>query len=138
MKKKLIFWGLTILLVGFIFCNSLQDADTSHALSEPLTGVLGGTEFFIRKCAHFSEFAVLGLLLALNVSWGKSVIHTAPIAGLLGLMTACMDETLQLFPAGRSSQLTDVWLDFGGVVCGILLLWLIKKFALRKKSAFFD
>ena len=32
-----------------------------------------------------------------------------------------MDETIQRFIPGRSSQVTDVWIDMGGVVFGALV-----------------
>ena len=48
------------------------------------------------------------------------VIFTfAPILG--GLLTALTDETIQMFSDGRSSQLTDVWLDLSGAMAGILV-----------------
>ncbi len=42
-----------------------------------------------------------------------------PILG--GLLTALTDETIQLFSPGRSSQVLDVWLDFMGVLAGLLV-----------------
>ena len=43
---------------------------------------------------------------------------TVPMLG--GVLTALTDETIQLFSEGRSSQVTDVWLDSAGVLAGIL------------------
>ena len=34
---------------------------------------------------------------------------------------ALTDETIQLFSPGRSSQVLDVWLDFMGVLAGLLV-----------------
>ena len=36
----------------------------------------------------------------------------------LGVLIACIDETLQLFSFGRSSQMTDVVIDTCGVILG--------------------
>ena len=44
---------------------------------------------------------------------------TVPMLG--GVLTALTDETIQLFSEGRSSQVTDVWLDSAGVLAGILV-----------------
>ena len=33
-----------------------------------------------------------------------------------GLLTALTDETIQLFVPGRSGQVTDIWIDFSGVM----------------------
>ena len=52
------------------------------------------------------------------------------MAILGGLLTALTDETIQLFVPGRSSQVTDVWIDFSGVmtglIVGLILLGLIR------------
>ena len=40
---------------------------------------------------------------------------------LFGLLVANTDETIQLLMAGRSSQLTDVWIDFSGVCAGLFV-----------------
>lgn len=44
------------------------------------------------------------------------------------MLTALTDETIQLFYDGRGSLVTDVWIDFSGVVmgmiCGLLFLGL--------------
>ncbi len=48
-----------------------------------------------------------------HVSW--------PMLG--GLLTALTDETIQLFVPGRSGQVTDVWIDFSGVLTGLLSRW---------------
>ena len=79
----------------------------------------------IRKLAHFSEFACLGLLLA----WffrlmGERGFHGVTSPALLGTLAACVDETIQRFVPGRESSLIDVWIDIGGVCTGILLLHL--------------
>lgn len=58
---------------------------------------------------------------------------------LAGLLTALTDETIQLFSGGRSSQVTDIWIDFGGVVTGMVLalalLWLIGLLLGRRRPA---
>ena len=54
---------------------------------------------------------------------------------LAGLMTALTDETIQLFSLGRSSQVTDVWIDFAGVVTGTLLAFLVQAIVRRCKKS---
>ena len=39
-----------------------------------------------------------------------------------GLLTAVIDETIQLFVEGRAGMIADVWIDFGGVVTGTLIM----------------
>lgn len=83
------------------------------------------TEHLLRKLAHFGEFGILGLLLS-QCLW-KNCAY--PL--LAGLLCALSDETIQLFVQGRSGQVSDVWVDFSGVVCAVLftfaLRWLIKR-----------
>lgn len=121
--------------VAFIFSNSLQVADLSetrslHAL-ETARAVLARlgmpglaallTDHIIRKLGHFSEYLLEGfwLMLCLRAYTRHFVKHVSwPL--LTGLLTALTDETIQLFTAGRSGQVSDVWIDFSGVCAGLL------------------
>lgn len=129
----------TLCLIGsilFIFSNSLQIAEVSsgasqrvlHLLQRVLTRLhMPGlasrlTEHIVRKLAHFCEYMLEGfwLMLCLRVYTRRFVRHISwPILG--SLLTAVCDETLQMFSAGRSSQLTDVWIDFAGGMAGLLV-----------------
>ena len=87
------------------------------------------TNHLVRKMAHFSAFAVLGVLWTGTFRNAKNFTLFKPLG--LCLLAAVTDETIQLFVTGRSGQLSDVWLDFSGALCGTLLFWLICK--LRKR-----
>ena len=121
--------------IAFIFSNSMQVAGASQQASSRVLGLmqqglarlgmpgLAGrlTVRFVRKLAHFCEYTLEGFLLALclRVYTRRFFRHISwPVLG--GLLTALTDETIQLFSDGRSGQLTDVWLDFAGVLTGIL------------------
>ena len=138
---------LLILWVVFIFSNSMDNADASTlksgAVLALLRRILGSegaalTEFIVRKTAHFTEFAIEGILL-LSVVKGYTMRPLRFLGWplLAGLMTALADETIQLFSLGRSSQVTDVWIDFAGVVTGTLLAFLVQAIFLRCKAGFF-
>ena len=118
--------------IAYIFGNSMQVAAVSSARSQAVmhfcNSVLGRvglgpvSEHVIRKLAHFAEYCLEGLLLTLclRVYTRRFVRHISwPL--LLGLLTAVTDETIQRYVAGRSSQVTDVWIDFAGVVAGMLV-----------------
>ena len=129
----------TLALIGcifFIFSNSLQVADSSENASawvlELLRHALRGlglpglaqqlTMHIVRKMAHFCEYLLEGflLMLCLRVYTRHFIRHVSwPVLG--GLLTALTDETIQLFSPGRSSQVLDVWLDFMGVLAGLLV-----------------
>ncbi len=132
MKRRIIFGILALLWLGFIFYNSLQDAETSGGMSEGLLEMLGlpqSIETFVRKAAHFCVFLVLGLLIS-----GAFTRMGVPMILILltVLLCACADETLQLFSLGRSSELRDVWIDFSGGALGAGLAALFC--ALRKRK----
>ena len=112
--------------------NSLLPAELSGAMSGFVTQIFGdsseGTglaEGVIRKLAHGFEYAALGTLMTVYAY--ETIVRRLPIIGFSGLMTAVIDETIQLFSVGRSSQIGDVWIDFGGFAAGVTLVLLIKR-----------
>lgn len=131
--------------VAFIFSNSMEVAQASTVSSGRVLGwmqqTLDGmgleglsqrlTMHFVRKLAHFLEYTLEGFLLVLCLRvYTRRYLRYLSWPMLAGLLTALTDETIQLFSAGRSSQVQDVWLDFLGVAAGIaaalLLLALIQ------------
>lgn len=133
----------TLALVGcivFIFSNSMEIADASSmssgrvlALLQKLLRALGHpalanrlTMHIVRKMAHFCEYALEGFLLMLCMrAYTRRYLWHVSVPMLGGVLTAMTDETIQLFSAGRSSQVTDVWLDSCGVLAGILTALLV-------------
>ena len=58
------------------------------------------TDHILRKCAHFGEYALLGVFTAAALRTGA---HFSWVAALLpGTLAALCDETIQLFVPGRS------------------------------------
>lgn len=125
--------------VYFIFSNSLEIARESSARSqqvmELLNSLLGRvglgplSEHFVRKLAHFCEFSLLGFwfMLCLRVYTRHFVRHVSwPL--FFGLLTAVIDETIQLYVPGRSSSVKDVLLDFSGILTGLFIALLILLF----------
>lgn len=118
MKRRIVFAVLAVLWLGFIFFNSMQDAETSGGMSEGLLSWFGlpeSLETLLRKSAHFGAFFILGLLIS-----GALTRMGFPVSWILltVLLCACADETIQLFSLGRSSELRDVWIDFSGGTLG--------------------
>ena len=132
MKKRicLILIGLNLL---FIWGNSAMPGAVSGALSNWLAHFLGGGvetsagTGLLRKLAHLSEFASLGFLLTWY-AWmqGERGFHLLCIGLLGGLLTACVDESIQLISPDRGPSLVDVWIDTCGVVIGLTALFVIK------------
>lgn len=132
-KEKAISGIFLLLWLGFIWGNSLLPGTDSAAVSgfvgELLSLVFGPwvleATYLLRKLAHFTEFALLGGLLAWNGKlWQKPGAALPALAGLLAAMT---DESIQLLSPGRASMVTDVWIDFAGVVTGITIYRLLSR-----------
>ncbi|MDX9808271.1 MAG: VanZ family protein [Acholeplasma sp.] len=110
--------------------------DTLHPFIQRL-GIHMGVDtfsFWIRKLAHFTEYFILGVLLfvAYQSSYQKMKLYT--IIFLQGLITASIDETIQLFTPNRSGELRDVLIDFLGVMFGVLFVYLIYQKVIKHKK----
>lgn len=88
----------------------------------------------VRKAAHVTEFAVLGGLL-MN-AWARqrrqAGVCEGALAVLCGLLYAALDEFHQMFVPERGPAVTDVLIDLGGVLIGVLIIWWITYYILRK------
>ena len=119
------------LIVFFIWDNSLQNGGTSDGFSlifakwiAPIANKLGfygniwALNRIIRKLAHLTEFTILGgvlyVVLRRYIEYG-TVVKTI----VVGIVIASLDEFIQLFSLGRSSQLSDVLIDTVGIIIGI-------------------
>ena len=133
----------TLALIGciaFIFSNSMAVAEVSSVSSGRVLQLLQAvlrrlghpglaqrlTMHIVRKMAHFCEYTLEGFLLMLCMRvYSRHPLRHITVPMLAGVLTALTDETIQLFSQGRSSQVTDVWLDSAGVLAGILAALLL-------------
>ncbi len=144
-KRKKVALVLTILILCFIWGQSLLDGDSSTRESDfifrliypflyRVFGEVDATSHLLRKLAHFVEFAALGCSLSLYFGFEqKSMLKAMNIA----LLAALFDESIQLLTVSRGPQITDIWLDFSGAVTGIILfsgiLYLFEAISNRSK-----
>ena len=131
-------WPTLILLTtGFIWGQSALSGESSQAQSDAVQGLLAallGTRFIqsfiglhLRKAAHFTEFALLGLWWNGWRLYRKPERRKSPLFFAAGIVTAVIDECIQLFSADRGPAVTDVLLDGAGYFFGMAvmeLLWL--------------
>lgn len=91
----------------------------------------------IRKMAHFAEFGVLGALIMTSVKLTfdeKFKLRYYLLMSIaLGTIYAVTDELHQASVPGRAPRATDVLIDSGGVLCGIIFVMLIILIIERKK-----
>lgn len=85
-------------------------------------------EYPIRKAAHMTEYAIMGLL---SFAFYAGLVKQNKIRYLLALCTSMLyavtDEIHQLFVPGRTGQFIDVCIDTTGAAIGLLLLALVWK-----------
>ena len=133
-----------------IFVFSSQNADISGNLSEGITykiacltvkdfetfsfekqkEIVEGMHFYIRKAAHFSEYALLGVIAFLNSVLYFTKTKTRFFTALpFCLLYAATDEMHQLFTDGRCGSPVDVMIDFSGAVTGTVFIFIVMKAA---------
>ncbi|MCH5298085.1 MAG: VanZ family protein [Ruminococcus sp.] len=129
---------ITAGLIAFAFIHSSMTADDSGAESAATMGVLQSilnslgidfelTDHIVRKIAHFTEYTAIGIMLMNTAySFNKSRPYLFfPHILFAGLFTAVIDEAIQLNVPGRAGLITDVLLDFLGVITGIIVMFVI-------------
>ncbi len=106
--RRGLLWVLLAVYVGFIYSNSLRSGYAAE-LVQQLLSAFGwhGTvsEHFLRKSAHFAEYAGLGVLLGLALRLYAAKWFPALFVPLFaGLLVPVSDEFLQLFIPGRAGM----------------------------------
>jgi VanZ family protein len=84
----------------------------------------------VRKCAHFTEYFILSLLIFRGVRAGEKGWHLrwALITVFIVTAYAALDEIHQIFVPGRGPAITDVMIDASGgiaaqLVASLVVLW---------------
>ena len=153
MRRK-IFAAAAVLWMIVIFSFSAKVSEDSEEMSRSVGMLIGKAvikeykewpgkrqaafaakiDYPVRKAAHASEYAILGILLTgaildIRKPWKRQLLACF----LIGAAYAASDEYHQLFVPGRSGQIRDVMIDSAGVAAGIILACLaIKAFQCRK------
>lgn len=147
--KRLLTGVLLAAWMTVIFCFSSQPAEESGEISGTVTyrlvsvtdkmlcmelsepQILEWTvklEHPVRKAAHMTEYAILGLLSLLFVrTFSARMRRIYPTALLISFGYACTDELHQLFIPGRAGQFRDVCIDTAGALIALALLCFVQK-----------
>lgn len=140
MKKKIIiavWWVLVAVCMGVIFFLSSQSGETSQTVSDEFKIILGIPVdiHYIRKGAHFLEFAGLAFLVfnALRATCGR---NRPALSFLITAAYAVSDEIHQLFVEGRACRIFDVFVDSCGAAAAILFMMFI--FSVWEKRRLYD
>ena len=153
-RYRWLFGALTLLMMAAIFVFSAMPGKDSSKLSGQITdfliravypeydtmsvqqqaGAYRLMEHLVRKCAHFTEYALLGILALLFLDT-FSVRFRPFMSLLLTAVYAVSDEWHQGFVAGRGPMLQDVVIDTAGAAAGILITFvIIELIRLRRQS----
>ena len=148
-KKRRVLSAVLICLctatVAFIWGNSMLGSKASSNVSnfvlgalDPIIrrfGIVSKDDLWLRKLAHFTEFAALGAeLLFLAAVRRRLGLQAASNCAFASLLVALTGETIQL-ASGRNSQVLDVLLDFSGALTGILIAWLICRLIKKHRAS---
>lgn len=140
---------LALVWMCVIFAFSAQTKEESSAVSESLsyrmvssTGhffhwnldeeqmreIANTIEYFVRKGAHMTEFAILSILLFVWLGlWEMALFRRSAAAFLTTAVYAASDEIHQLFVAGRSGRISDVLIDSSGALLGVIVFILLSR-----------
>lgn len=134
----------SLFIMGLIFSFSADHAAASDAKSSFIVDGLypwfqgfcsiDQFTFLIRKTAHFSIYAALGVCVyQMFAADAHTRSHALLWCVLLCFLYACSDEAHQLFSKGRSGQFSDVLLDTCGSVCGAFFIRWVRQACTRKR-----
>lgn len=131
---------ITAFFISFAFIHSSMPGDVSGEESESVLQFLQNiinsfgidkelSSYIVRKTAHFLEYAAIGgSLVGCAFSFNKTKPYIYSINILFtGLLTAVIDETIQLNVPGRSGQVSDVLIDFSGCITGTIFVMAVIK-----------
>lgn len=134
--RKRILWGLaSVVMLCIIWGNSMLPGSISSAISSQASqGILSiiydliphlpfdfySFHSFIRKAAHFGEYALLGLCVYQFVKTYQ-IKESLLLALLICIICAGADEWIQYFTPNRLSKLSDVLLDGIGSFCSMII-----------------
>ena len=143
---------LSIFWMILIFCFSNQTAVKSDTISRNIVtsfiidhiegyGLLEEAEqnliadnldFVIRKMAHFTEYAILGIfycitLIGFEINKKYSNKRLLFISSIMCCIYSMSDEFHQLFIEGRSGNIRDICIDTLGGITGAIFVILILK-----------
>lgn len=132
-----------IIFMLFIFYMSNQVADTSTSTSGFFVDIIRSIfsldesyidilQTIIRKGAHMSEYALLGILFYYGFSHLQAK-YVYILSFITSLLYACTDEFHQLFIPGRSGSIIDVGIDSIGIIIGLLIIFIFYRLT-KKKS----
>ena len=146
MKKTIIIRIILIILIilwmYLVFGFSGQDGEESSGISYKISMLITGNneevakiiEPYVRKIAHFSEYAVGVILffLLLNTFPKITLKLKNILSSIITIIYAISDEIHQLYIPGREGKIVDVYIDTLGIITGVIFINIIIKIINKK------
>lgn len=126
--EKIVAWLFIALMIGtvlFIFINSMLPPEKSTEQSDTVKDIIveilpdnskteNFVEEYIRKIAHFTEYGLLGVELAVYLMlFHRRRPYLFALALTVPFFVGFIDESIQCL-SGRGPLIEDVWIDIGG------------------------
>ena len=141
MKKiiitRIILIILIILWMYLVFGFSGQDGEQSSGISYKISMILTGNneeiaiiiEPYVRKVAHFAEYAIGAILIYLLLyTFQKISSKIRNISSIIiTIIYAISDEIHQLYIPGREGKIVDVYIDTLGIITGVIFINILIK-----------
>ena len=154
LKRKTIFKVLMcVIWLGLIFYNGTRQGEISQNASHKIIKVaskfmnvpseqavkpgikFSDVNFYVRKNAHFFQYLILSILMCAAVSHFKLYKSTKIFLLLfLLLLFPVIDEFIQKYVPGRTSNVLDVVIDFSGGILGMLIFNIYQKVHKRRSN----
>ena len=145
--KIVLFSLLSLLVISFVFGNSAKPSAKSNNDSKQIVKVIAPvtkaeTESaideinkIVRKSAHAIEFATLGVFLALLAESIREITKRRHICFplFIAILVGVTDEFIQKY-SGRTSKVSDVFIDFSGAIIGIFIVFIICEIVVISKK----
>lgn len=132
-NKKIVSTVFVIAWMIIIFVmssyNSVDSSNQSNVIVDVIVNIFNITSVniisvIVRKLAHFSEYLILGILVANMIKYYDKK-HLIGVT--ICILYAISDEIHQLFVPGRSCQILDIVIDTIGSCIGLAVLSIFSK-----------
>jgi VanZ family protein len=138
-KSFVKYWLPVLIWLAFIFIGStdLLSAEHTSRFIGPILrwfnpnvspAAIAKVQFFIRKAAHLTEYAILAALIWRALWLGRSRAMKMSILFVMTLLAcavfAASDEFHQSFIPSRTASPIDVMIDICGALVGLIISWI--------------
>lgn len=137
--------GMLFLILGVSSQDGTANNGFTKELSKGLEGFLKGMGSYsynardinlvIRKLAHFAEYMIFAMLLAVGLQNITNRLWPALLVSpLICFGVAYLDEWLQGYAISRTSSLFDVLVDGAGALAGLAMVVLVNSLTIWRRT----